>query len=516
MNLQEKVKSLVRYCGQHHSHGFMMDERNTDENFNITLPEEQTIIDNIDHLKVILLTGEAGDGKSRILKNIKNLLDKYRFSEPCLDFSALSEPDKIELIRHLTAVLDGESDERLIILANIGVFTQSIIKFNINLMQKLTQPREDVFLCNFENRNLAENAEKFQEIVNTFLKCETQCPHTACPCHADCVYRENIKILTSDSGLEAVRTICNAIYLTGGHVTFRELLSLLAYMITFGQSCDERQAYIRDGGNEEDKVYYNVFQKNDDLLLRKISNMDPALKRDDSCSDNFSSKEEYIQYRRKLFFTEKEKQYKMLNVDYLVEFHEVLSYMNQPPYHYDTVQDKNPILQMLKKGISKMNNKGKSDTGLVVTGTPSILGPKIQTEFLVTQDMSMIWHRYDIQIGSPVPSPEKMWNRFCLSYIPDTEESQLISLLIDYQQFRYLMMCSKDYFLNRNELTIEEYAVNTFYQKILQTKKQAYDSIVIRFEDKKETQCDFSLTVHSQKDIISGTLKQTVKIKKAD
>lgn len=516
MNLQEKVESLVRYCGQHHSHGFMMDERNTDENFNITLQEEQTIIDNIEHLKVILLTGEAGDGKSRILKNIKNLLDKYLFSEPCLDFSALSEPDKMELIRHLAAVLDGESDERLIILANIGVFTQSIIKFDINLMQKLTQPRKDVFLCNFENRNLAENAEKFQEIVNTFLECEMQCPHMDCPCHANCIYRENIKILTSDSGLEAVRTICNAIYLTGGHVTFRELLSLLAYLITFGQNCGERQAYMKEGGKEADKAYYNVFQKNDDLLLRKISTMDPALKRDKSCPDNFASKEEYIQYRRKLFFAEKEKQYEMLNVDYLVEFHEVLSYMNQFPYHYDTVQDKNPILQTLKKGISKMNNKGKSDTGLVVTDTPSILGNKIQTEFLVMQDMSMIWHRYDLQIGRPVSSSEKMWNRFCLSYIPDTERSQLISLLIDYQQFRYLMMCSKDYFLNRNELTIEEYAVNTFYQKILQTQKQAYDSIVIRFEDKKETLCDFSLTLHSQKDLFSGTLKQTVKIKKAD
>ena len=40
MTLQEKVGMLVRYCGQYQSHGFMMDERNTDEQFNIELPEE--------------------------------------------------------------------------------------------------------------------------------------------------------------------------------------------------------------------------------------------------------------------------------------------------------------------------------------------------------------------------------------------------------------------------------------------------------------------------------------------
>ncbi|MDE7222552.1 MAG: hypothetical protein K2O34_02070 [Acetatifactor sp.] len=63
MTLQDKVGILVRYCGQYQSHGFMMDERNTDVQFNIELPEEKFIRKNIKELKVILLTGEAGDGK---------------------------------------------------------------------------------------------------------------------------------------------------------------------------------------------------------------------------------------------------------------------------------------------------------------------------------------------------------------------------------------------------------------------------------------------------------------------
>ena len=91
MTLQDKVKQLVRYCGQHPSHGFMVDERNLDKNFNVQLQEEKIICQNVQHIKIIILTGEAGDGKSRILRNITELLEKEGFSEPCRDFSALSE-----------------------------------------------------------------------------------------------------------------------------------------------------------------------------------------------------------------------------------------------------------------------------------------------------------------------------------------------------------------------------------------------------------------------------------------
>lgn len=514
MNLEEKIARLVRYCGQHQAHGFMMDERNTDDNFNITLPEEKEIREKISNLKVILLTGEAGDGKSRILRNITPLLEEQHFSDSCQDFSALTEMEKAEMIERLQAVLCGESQERLMILANVGVFTQAVLQFDIGLMEELTREREDVFICNFEKRNLAEDRETFSKIVRQFLACDLQCPHPKCDCKKECVYRENIKKLTSESGLEAMRTICNAVYLTGGHITFRELLSLLSYAVTFGQDCRERRAYVKEGGLQEEKAYYNIFEKNEDILLKKVSCMDPALKRGRADRDEKMFKADYIRARREAFFETQEKPYQMLSVDYLEEFYEVLEHMHRPPYHYDTVQDKDATLQMLKKGINKMNNRGKSDTGLVVTDTPLILGNKIRTEFLVMQDMPMIWHRYDLQLGGSSRPADKLWNKFYLSYFSSNGGDKLISLLIDYRQFCYLMMCSKDYFLNRNELTVEEYAVNTFYRKILQEQNQAYNSLVIRFEEQAEERCDFSLRVHSKKDIFGGGEELSILIKK--
>lgn len=533
MTLKEKIDILVKYCGQHQSHGFMMDERNEDESFDVKMLEETFIEDNIAHLKVILLTGEAGDGKSRILRKIKSLLDEYGFKHICNDFSACSEEHKKELILIMKKILKGESNEKIVISANIGIFTQMILQTDIDLMAQLTSGREDVYICNFEKRNLASDETMFAAIMKQFLMYDSSingCQE--CMLRNDCAYKKNIDVLLTEDGIDAMRTICNAIYLTGGHVTFREMLSLLAYSVTFGQNCDERQQlYVKQQmagkSNDRDKImYYNIFQDNEDILLHKVASMDPAKKRGEKLSrtekSEIKTKADYIRYRRKNFFSKKGEKYGLLNVDYLIEFYRVLNYVNKPPYNYDSAQDKNPDLQVLKEGIKKMGNRGKSDAGLVVTDTPLIFNNQIRTEFMLMQDMSMIWHRYDVKIGQKVENSEYLWNKFNLSYVAKhdddngQERKKLISLLIDYKQFRYLMMCSKDYFVNRNELSVEEYAVNTFYRKILEETKQAYDAIVIRFSDEMTNVCDFSLMVHKKEDIFTGEYQTTIRIKRED
>ena len=137
MKLREKVELLVKYCGQYKAHGFMIDERNQDKGFDIRMPEENFIYENIEKLRIILLTGEAGDGKSRILRNIKPMLLKNGFSEPCSDFSALPEADKDDLLKRLRAILDGESGEKILILANIGIFTQITLEKTLKSSNKL-------------------------------------------------------------------------------------------------------------------------------------------------------------------------------------------------------------------------------------------------------------------------------------------------------------------------------------------------------------------------------------------
>lgn len=532
MTLQERVGILVRYCGQYQSHGFMMDERNTD-NFNIQLPEEAYIREHIKEVKVILLTGEAGDGKSRIMRNISGMLQENGFSEACQDFSALPENEKRDWIKRLEAVLAGESSEKLVILANVGIFTQAIIQFSLGLMEELTRKRNDVYICNFETRNLAGDKKVFENIVKTFLSYEENCTNIKCPCHDTCSYKENIEKLLTLAGMNAMRTICDAIYLKGGHITFRELLSLLAYTVTFGQDCQERILEMglaeterkNRGVTEEEfgimsldegKYYHHIFDESEDILLSKISRMDPGLQR--GRNTNVVTKREYRDGLRKAFFDREQDSYGMLHVEYLKEFREALEHVHKPPYYFDTAIDHNPALLQLKKGINKMENQGKSDAGLVVTDTPSIFDNKIRMEFLVTHDISLIWHRYDLQMGGERPRDDVFWNKFYLSYQHKAEdgERQLISLLIDYNQFRYLMLCSQNFFLNRNGLRQEEYAVNTFYRKILAVKKDAYSMVKVCFDESVGDYSDFSLKIHSESDFWSDDERQSILIGKGD
>lgn len=527
MNLRERIENLVRYCGQYQAHGFMIDERNQDTSFDICMPEEKEIRAKIEGLKIILLTGEAGDGKSRLLRNLRPVLTERGFSEPCSDFSALPEAEKKMLINRMQAVLNGESREKLFILANIGIFTQAVLQTDMHMMEQLTEGMQGVYVCNFENRNLAEDAETFQKIVMEFLGYDDTQGCEKCQWAERCAFKESINEILTEQGIDAVRTICNAIYLTGGHVTFRELLSLLAYMVCFGENCAERQKRqeVPLSMREEDWdkiLYYNVFEKHNDILLNKISCMDPSKKREEKHIGNaekFNGKRDYIRQKRKNFFRHEGNKYQLLNVDYLAEFYKVLEHMNQPPYNYDMAHDKNTELQALKMGIKKMANRGKDDTGLVVTDTPLIFDNQIRTEFMLMQDMNMIWHRYDMQVGKRTEKPGRMWNGFYLSYLlkgDNSTERKLISLLIDYKQFKYLMMCSKDYFMNKNELSVEEYAVNTFYRKILQESKQAYDAIVIRFDDNVGEVCDFSLMKHTSEDIFAEEQRTMIRIKRED
>lgn len=133
------------------------------------------------------------------------------------------------------------------------------------------------------------------------------------------------------------------------------------------------------------------------------------------------------------------------------------------------------------------------------------------------QDIRMIWHRYDLQLKKGYQPDGHLWNKFYLSCMTgQKDEKKLISLLIDYRQFCHLMMCSDDYFTNRNGLTVEEYSVNTFYRKVLEEKEHSYDSIVIRFDKRQELQNDFSLKIHTQEDLFTEEKRQSIIIKKED
>ena len=108
MKISEKIEELLKYCSVYQGHVNMMDERRTDDDFHVTLQEETDILASLDKLQFILLTGEAGDGKSRLIRALWNKLQECGFCEPYMDFSAETEEEKEKILQRIADIIDGK------------------------------------------------------------------------------------------------------------------------------------------------------------------------------------------------------------------------------------------------------------------------------------------------------------------------------------------------------------------------------------------------------------------------
>lgn len=512
MKIKEKIDQISRYCGSYHGHISMIDERN-DGSFNIVMPEEVDIKENLNQLRLIILTGEAGDGKSRIIKNLSGILKHQRF-KIIEDFSAISQEDIQLVIESIEKILTYQSTERLIIAANVGVFTKSILQYNSNLLNKIISNKNIVKITNFENRNLAYNVELFNNIIDQFLSYDmNKCDNSNCKYCDNCLFQANINALLENRGKESIRVLCDVIYLMGGHITFRELLSLISFAVTFGHDCTSLQQIE----NMKKLTYVNIFDYPDDILLGKISELDPAKKRTvEDFTEEYDNIEDYIFAKRMRFFEKFDNKYSLLFCDYIDKYKDAIDYTNSPPYFFDVKSD-NSVLKDVKEGISKIISQNSTDLGMFISDTPTIVGNEIKTEFEIDLNtIDSIWHNYyfDFKLLSK-PFSDNSTNKFCLSFVyKELEEYKNVCLVIDYKLFKYLLMAKDHIFLSKSNVSIEEYTINTFYKKVLQLNPESYKKMKINFNTEKHSEfVNLKLELYKMNHVLFNS-KKKIKIKK--
>ena len=495
MNLQEKVKMILSYCGKYIGHQSMIFERLENLTFNVKFAEEADIENNLAGLKVIFLTGEAGDGKSHLLNNLRGSIDaSWEF---CEDFSAISKETQRDLILNAIASIENISTQKYVIAANMGVLLSCLMENAPDLIDALQNKIENVKIINFEKRNIAKDFTAFKSFIHEFLKYDAPCPNTACSYYSACPFQKNIEYIKKDESIFALQALCNAIFLTGGHLTVRELLSLFSYMITNGKFCTDLNI---------DKInIYNIFDDEENILLRKFFMFDPAKARvpDKLLSDSKASIIEKLRYD--FFFSKPTDKLSLLPVLYLSEYNSFINMLASSGGYID-VKDENEICKKLKYGLLKMISKDASFGEIVLQDSPTYLGEKIKIQFHADfNKISLFWTHIDfdiekfqnksLEINNEPFSCSKL-NLSCV-YKNSKHEDQIINLAIDYNSFKYILMNYDDYYTFSENFSTQAYGFTGFFIKILQNNPDFYRQMSVLFDrDLLDEYIDFDLGLY--------------------
>lgn len=513
MDIKNKINTIVKYSSLYLDNSNATEERNTDS-FHVELQEEEDIRSKINEdIKVIIMTGEAGEGKSHIIKRIGKEKD-YIIVE---DFSALSSEKKRELINEIDLITEDASDKKYIIAANVGILIRTILKEKPVLLDKIKNREDIIFRLNFENRNLACNKIKFKELIQSFLEYDNnECNNITCSKYKNCPFEKNLKDLQNEVVIDNIRVLCDTIFLRGGHITLRELLSLVATMVTYGMDCEMMNSL--DSDNEK-YGYYNIFDVHEDGILEKISQLDPSKESDDSDYDLYTQVRDLSKFKckkRQIFFeTDKiELQYKRMPIPYLNEFREFLLKINKEPYFFD-VTEASAEFEILKDGLAKLISPNQTNLQITFFDMPKSLNKRIKTQFSIDfNELTLVWHHpdwkpelmeNDIKLNSNI-------NCFCLSgcYSDENGNIKYFPLKIYFDLYEQIRRARDNYFLPLAYGTLNKFGLSEFFLKILKTNPKYSEKLIIGFEP-TDNLIDFEISFYTKNKLLKkNTLKQVI------
>jgi hypothetical protein len=513
MDIRDKINTIVKYSSLYLDNSNATEERNTDS-FHVELQEEEEIRVKIcQGIKVVIMTGEAGEGKSHIIKRISKE-EGYIIEE---DFSALSLKKKKDLINEIDLIIEGISDKKYIIAANVGILIRTILKEKPALLNKIKTRGDMIFRLNFEDRNLACDRMKFIELIQSFLYYDNkECDNIECSKYKNCPFEKNIKDLQNEVVIDNIRVLCDAIFLRGGHVTLRELLSLIATMVTYGMDCK----MMNNSKSDNEKYrYFNIFEVKEEGVLEKISQLDPSKESNNNDYILYTEAKDLseFKYRKRQIYFETDKialQYKRLPIPYLNEFREFLIKINNEPYFFD-VTEASIEFEILKDGLAKLISPNQTNLQITFFDMPKSINKRIKTQFSIDfNELTLVWHHPDwkpelmensIKLNSNI-------NYFCLSGCYSDEDGNIkyFPLKIYFELYEQIRRARDNYFLPLAYGTLNKFGLSEFFLRILKTNPKYSEKLVIGFEP-TDNLIDFEIGFYTKNKLLKkNTIKQVI------
>ena len=249
---------------------------------------DNSIVQDVISGKDVVLTGNAGDGKTHIIKVLQNALDGTgKNPEYMLD---ASEKNSVEIY---TRWKEARNQKKPFILAiNAAVlfqlheyceqndpnFSPAIEAFD--LMQNSVTFHgdgicyDDLVLYDLNQRNILDSNFVKNAIAKLssdalFGECESCMFNDVCPAN------RNRKLINNSMFLERLCFILNRVSLQGYHATLRDLQSLISYLIFADKSCKELGMNAGGDGNDITDLLYDSNAKGE-IFARVHKCFDPV------------------------------------------------------------------------------------------------------------------------------------------------------------------------------------------------------------------------------------------------
>lgn len=252
----------------------------------------------------VILTGNAGDGKTYLCRQMVNVLQgkdpeqwETLIDQPIehntmrffivKDLSELSEEKGKEILLRLGQTLqDPDQRDRFLIAANEGRLRALLsnlpghealklaIQTQLDRGPAYDQPLIVLNLNRVATSTFVPAALAWMTDQRNWRDCNE------CPIHLKCPIRFNVTRLTEQAVQQRIKMLYELFEWSNEHVTIRDMLIHLAYTISGGFDCAQVQQQVQNRGDMSYLAYYeNIFGRDDDASFRRKSHVTRLLHR---------------------------------------------------------------------------------------------------------------------------------------------------------------------------------------------------------------------------------------------
>ncbi|WP_214828653.1 hypothetical protein [Exiguobacterium sp. s26] len=291
--LKEQINPFVDFMHQYDlttaDYSKIFDEHTKKIEYSIDTNINQKIIDELSTSpRSIIITGNAGDGKTRICRNVYDQLAKKEFEGwPESGIEEITYKDyTIRIIKDLSELRDEiivselkkmqetleENQTKLyfLIAANEGKLTHTLVKYpelkslkDVIIPQFMSPNREFKEAEHVKVYNLlyASSSVYAEKIIEGWNEDENWSICGECSSRHKCIINDNHVAMSSKTTRNRMMRMYKSLDMNGKHMTMRELLIHLAYTHTGGMTCRNIHEASQSEAIEElaKKSYYENF-----------------------------------------------------------------------------------------------------------------------------------------------------------------------------------------------------------------------------------------------------------------